>query len=109
MSELDALRRLGEQIVPPPFEALRGTAHRRNRRARVAKGVAVAAAVVLASGAALVLGRDAGHRIEPAPTPGLGSRPLTYADGNTIHYGGRLLEADRPVVELDVTDDGVGF
>jgi hypothetical protein len=106
MSELDVLRRLGDQIVPPPFEALRQTAHRRARRTRVATSAAVAA-VVAVSGAAVILSRDADRRVEPAPAPS--PRPLTYADGSTIRYGDRTVEADGDVVELDVTDDGVAF
>jgi len=106
MSELDVLRRLGDQIVPPPFEALGETARRRARRARVATGVAVAA-VVAVSATAVFLGRDTDRRVEPAPAPI--TRPLAYADGSTIHYGDQTVEAEGPVVELDVTDDGVGF
>jgi hypothetical protein len=106
MSELDVLRRLGDQIVPPPFEAVRATARRRSRGARVATSVAVAA-VVAVSATAVFLGRDADRRVEPAPPPV--SRPLTYADGSTVHYGDQTVEADGPVVELDVTDEGVGF
>jgi hypothetical protein len=106
MSELDVLRRLGDQIVPPPFEALRQTARRRARRTRVASS-AVVAAVVALSGAAVILSRDSDRRVEPAPAPS--PRPLTYADGSTIHYGDHTVEADGDVVELDVTDDGVAF
>ena len=106
MSELDVLRRLGDQIVPPPFEALHETARRRERRTRVAS-VAIAASVVAASATAVYLGRDADRRTEPAPAPT--SRPLTYADGSTVHYGDRTVDAAGDVVELDVTDDGVAF
>ena len=106
MSELDVLRRLGDQIVPPPFEALGETARRRARRARVATSVAVAV-VVAVSATAVFLGRDADRRVEPAPAPI--TRPLTYADGSTIHYGDQTVDAAGPVVELDVTDDGVGY
>ena len=35
------------------------------------------------------------------------TRPLTYADGVTIHYGEQTLDAPGPVQELDVTDAGV--
>jgi hypothetical protein len=109
MSELDVLRRLGDQIVPPPFQALRETAHRRGRRARMATSVAVAASVAAVS-AAVYLGRDSDHAVEPAPPlPAPTSRPLTYADGTEIHYGNQTVEADGPVVELDLTDYGVGF
>jgi hypothetical protein len=108
MSELDVLRRLGDQIVPPPFEALRETARRRVRRTRVAS-IAVAASIVAASVTTAYLDRDTDRQTEPAPVTPPTSRPLTYADGSTIHYGDRTVEADGPVVELDVTDDGVGF
>jgi hypothetical protein len=108
MSELDVLRRLGDQIVPPPFEALRETARRRARRTRVAS-IAVAASVVAAAATGVYLGRDADRRPEPAPVTPPTSRQLTYADGSTIHYGDRTVEADGPVVELDVTDYGVAF
>ncbi len=108
MSELDVLRRLGDQIVPPPFEALRETARRRVRRTRVAS-IAVAASVVAAAVTTVYLGQDADRRPEPAPVTPPISRPLTYADGRTIHYGERNVEAEGPVAELDVTDDGVGF
>jgi hypothetical protein len=107
MSELDVLRRIGDQIVPPPFEALRETAHRRDRRARVATSLAVAAIVVATAVTTAYLGRDSDRRIEPAPAPTV--RLLTYADASTIHYGEHTVVADAPVVELDVTDDGVGF
>jgi hypothetical protein len=110
MSELDVLRRLGDQIVPPPFEALRETARRRARRARVATSVAVAASVVAVSATTVYLGQDADRKVEPAPPPPApSSRPLTYADGSTIHYGDDTVVADGPVVELDVTDYGVGY
>lgn len=108
MSELDLLRRLGDQIVPPQFEALRETARRRARRARAATSLAVAAAVVAVSAVTVYLDRGDDRRVEPAPaTPT--SRPLTYADGSTIHYGEHTIEAAGNVVELDVTDYGVGF
>jgi hypothetical protein len=111
MPELDVLRRLGDQVVPPPFEALRETARRRDRRARAAMSVAVAASVVVVAVTTLYLGRDADRQLEPAPppAPAPSSRPLTYADGSTIHYGNRTVDADGPVDELDLTDDGVGF
>src|SRR3954449_803523 len=105
MSELDVLRRLGDQIVPPPFDALRQTARRRARRTRVAAS-AVVAAVVAVSGAAVLLSRDPEPRVEPAPAPS--TRELTYADGSTIHYGDRTVEADGAVVELNVPDAGGG-
>jgi hypothetical protein len=111
MSELDVLRRLGDQIVPPSFEALRETARRRARRTRVATSVAVAASVVAVTASTLYLGGDADRQVEPAPAPepAPSSRPLTYADGSTIHYGDQRIQAGGTVAELDVTDYGVGF
>jgi hypothetical protein len=107
MSELDVLRRLGDQIVPPPFEALRETARRRVQRARVATSLAVAATVVAVSATTVYLDRDDDRQLEPVRAPTF--RPLTYADGSTIHYGEHTVEAGGSVVELDVTDYGVGF
>ncbi len=72
MSELDVLRRLGDQIVPPPFEALRETARRRVRRTRVATSLAVAATVAVVSATTVYVGRDADREQEPAPS---GLRP----------------------------------
>jgi hypothetical protein len=109
MSELDVLRRLGDQIAPPPFEALRETARRRVQRARVATSLAVAVTVVAVSATTLYLDRGDDRQLEPAPAPAPKLRPLTYADGTTIHYGDHTVQADGAVVELDVTDDGVGF
>jgi len=110
MSELDVLRRLGDQIVPPPFEALRETARRRARRTRVATSVAVAVSVAAVSATTVYLSRHDARQVEPGPAvPAPSSRPLTYADGSSIHYGQRTVEADGPVVELDLTDDGVAF
>ena len=109
MPELDVLRGLGDQIIPPPFDALRETARRRARRARVATSLAVAGIVTAVTATTVFLGRDADREPEPAPPPAPTSRPLTYADGSTIHYGDRTVEAGGPVVELDLTDYGVGF
>ena len=107
MSELDVLRDLGARIVPPPFEALTETARRRARGTLVATSVVVAMAVTAVSATAAYLARDTDREVEPAPAPS--SRPLTYADGTTISYGDHTVEAERPVVELDLTDDGVAF
>ncbi|HEY0642562.1 MAG TPA: hypothetical protein VGD39_04020 [Nocardioides sp.] len=109
MSDLDVLRDLGRQVVPPPIEALAETAHRRDRRARIATGLVVAVAATVVTAVVVLVGRDPGRDVEPAPPPAPTTRPLTYADGSTITYGDRTVEAAGPVVELDVTDDGVGF
>lgn len=109
MPDLDVLRDLGRQIVPPPFEALVDTARRRDRWARIATGVVVAAVATAVTATVVLVGRDPGRDVQPAPAPAPTTRPLTYADGSTITYGDRTVEAEGPVVELDVTDDGVGF
>lgn len=109
MSELDVLRGLGAQLAPPPLDVLVETARRRDRGARVATGMAVAMAVMAVSAATALMARDTDRAVEPAPAPSPGSRPLTYADGSTITYGDLSVTAEGPVVELDVTDDGVAF
>ena len=109
MSDLDVLRDLGTQLMPPPFEALVETARRRTRRARIATGLVVAMAATVATATVALVGRDTGRDVEPVPAPAPTTRPLTYADGSTITYGDRTVEADGPVVELDLTDDGVAF
>jgi hypothetical protein len=110
MSELDRLRGLGSQIVPPPFELLRDTAHRRARRNRIAGALAasVAVAVVVVS-AAVLTGTDDSSAPEPVAPPYDVSttHPLTYGVGTTIHYGDRTVEVPATVLELDVTDAGV--
>jgi hypothetical protein len=109
MSELDLLRSLGDQILPPSFDALRETAQRRAHRAKMATGLVVAATVAAVSATTAYVDRG-DRRVEPAPPPPApSSRPLTYADGSTIHYGDDSVEAEGPVVELDLTDYGVGF
>jgi len=37
------------------------------------------------------------------------ARPLTYGDGQTIHYGDRVLDTGLNFLSLDVSDDGVAF
>ena len=112
MSELDVLRRLGDEVVPPSFESLRATARRRDRRSSGAVIAAGAAAVVAVVVTTAVLGPDDDPRpspVEPPRTEQTPPRPLMYADGATIHYGDRTMAADGEVVELDPTDQGVAF
>jgi hypothetical protein len=111
MSELDLLRRLGEELAPPPLAELRATARRRDRqRSGLLVGTAALAVAVVTLGTLLV-GPGDGGAPEPAPSPDGGSttRPLTWAEGTTIHLGGDTVEAAGPVEELDLTDDGVAF
>jgi len=37
------------------------------------------------------------------------ARPLTYAEGQTIHFGDRTIKTGLDVLSLDVTDDGAAF
>ena len=108
MSDLDLLRGLGDQIVPPPMDALRETARRRALQARVAGTTATAAAVAAAIVGASFL---TGDRDSTAPPPSTGvvdtTRPLTYAEGATIHVGDQTLTAPGDVVEIDLVDDGI--
>lgn len=111
MSELDVLRGLGEQIVPPPLDSLRDTARRRTRR-NAAGTLAAAGATIAVVTAVVLLGvGDRSSAPGPAEEPVTGSttHPLTYADGATIHYGGQTIEAEGAVVELDLTDQGLAF
>jgi len=107
MSDLDLLRTLSTEIVPPPLDALRETAHTRDRRA-AQTGLAVASVVLLAIGATAIvsLGKDSAA---PPVVTTPATRPLTYADGTTIHYGDQSITAASPVEEVDVTDYGVAF
>ncbi len=107
MSDLDLLRSLGDQIMPPSFDALRETARRRTRRTATATAVVVAAAVAIAVGAVqLQVNED--RSAPPVQEPKVDtSRPLTYAEGATLHFGDQTVTMPGRVVELDVTDDGV--
>lgn len=113
MPDLDLLRRLGDDLVPPPLDTLRETARRRDRRTAAATALVAGAAVAGIAAGVLLLAPDEGGR-EPRPTEtptqvAPTSRPLTYADGATIHYGDRTVEAVGRVDELDLTDQGVAF
>jgi hypothetical protein len=118
MPDLDLLRRLGDEIMPPPFEELRKTAGRRTRRKAIVATVAAAAVATAVLGAvqAAVGGQHAApapivnqphhhHRAQHDERPG--SRSLTYAEGPTVHYGDQSVTLPDRVVEIDVTDDGV--
>ena len=105
MSELELLRELGEQLVPPPLQSLRETARRRTRRAAALSAVTatVAATVLTFTTLHVLIEKDAA----PAPAnPVDDVRPLTYADGVTIHLGDVEVTAPGTVLELDVTDAG---
>ena len=109
MSDLDLLRRLGDQIVPPAFDELRETARRRTRRTMTVSTVVAAAAVVAVTGVlhSAVTDRDSAPVPTNLPSKVDSSRPITYADGATVHYGDQDVTMPGRVVELDLTDDGV--
>ena len=111
MSDLDRLRELTEQVRPPSLDALVETAHRRDRRGVAAVTAACAAVVLVVGGGLLLSDGSTRSAPDPANTPDVDvtTRPLTYADGVTIHYGDQTIEAAGPVQEVDVTDDGVAF
>jgi hypothetical protein len=111
MPELDLLRRLADEIVPPSLDELRTTARRRDRRHAMVVAVTGAAVVGAVAVGTLLTGSN-GENSEPQPAPApeqSTTRPLTYAEGTTIHYGDQAVEAAGPVKELDLTDDGVAF
>jgi hypothetical protein len=85
-----------------------GAARRRRRRSALAAGAAavatVAAVVAVATGVGDQRGAEPANDPEDAVT-----RPLTYAVGDTIHYGARSIEVGEEVQFLAVTDDGVAF
>jgi hypothetical protein len=107
MSDLDLLRGLGDRIVPPPLDELRETARRRTRRTATVAMFASAAAVAIVAGAWQLSAPDHDSSPEPAPAPDSNTRPLTYAEGPTLHYGDQTVTMPGRVVELDLTDDGV--
>jgi hypothetical protein len=113
MSDLDLLRRLGDDLVPPPLDALRETARRRDRRAAATTALVAGTAVaVVATGVTLLAPGGAARARGPAYPPTRDaptSRPLTYAEGSTVHYGDRAVEAAGRVDELDLTDQGVTY
>ena len=112
MPDLDVLRTLGDQLAPPPFDSLRETARRRDRRAKIASVAVSAAAVVAVTATAVVLSPDDAPDSRPVEPPRIekpSTRPLTYADGSTIHYGDATVDAGGRVAELDLTDEGVAF
>ncbi len=109
MADIDALRTLRNQIVPPPLDLLRETARRRTQRNTRLGVVAAAAAVAALAVTAVVVTGDPDRSQVPVERPQPTSRPLTYAEGAVIHYGDQTVEADGAVVELDLTDQGVAF
>ncbi len=92
---------------------------RAGRRRQFAAVAASVIAVVLALGAVTgvvaLLDPDASAppATPPTPTPTVVESPsvrkLTWATGNTIHWGERTIDVGAEVWELEATDDGVVF
>lgn len=91
------------------------------RRRRAAGALGAVAMVMVVTGAAIVF-RPGDEHISPAPdptpTPTIPSppvedttldRPLTYAVGQTIHYGNQVVDTDRTIAHVDVVDAGVMY
>ena len=82
--------------------------------------VVATTAVALAVTGTLLVRRESGERPTglpghsglPRPASGgdpLPVRPLTYAEGQTIHLGGRTVPTGRDLLSLDVVDGGAAF
>ena len=91
---------------------------RRRRRALAASGsVAVAAIAVVTAIAFRPTAERTTPAPDPTPTPSVPTpvvedtidRPLTYAVGQTIHYGDKVVDTGRPIAQVDITDAGVVF
>jgi hypothetical protein len=91
----------------------------RRRRATGALGIAALAMVV--AGTAFLFRPD-GERStptpDPTPTPSIPSpvvedeavvRPLTYGEGQKIHYGDKVFDTGQPITQIDVVDAGVVY
>jgi hypothetical protein len=113
MPDVDLLRTVGDQLVPPPLDSLVQIARRRDRRSAAAAALAAGAAVAgITTGVLLLTPGDGSHEPQPAETPTQSAptaRPLTYADGSIIRYGDQTVDADGRVDELDLTDQGVAY
>jgi hypothetical protein len=87
---------------------------RRRRTAAVAAGV-LALVAGLVAGLAVVSRLDtaesAGIATRPLAAPDTSGtpRPLTYAEGRTIHIGDRSIDTHLDLLSIDVTDDGAAF
>ena len=105
MSDLDQLRALGDQLLPPPLDSLREVALRRTRRMAT---IALVAVVVVTVGLTVALrGIRGGDDVQQPTGPVLdGTRHLAYAEGATIHLGDSVVQLPAPVAEIDMTDAG---
>jgi hypothetical protein len=108
MSDLDLLRRLGDQILPPPIDELRVTARRRTHRTVTATTLGVAALVTsVLAGLHLAVAEHHSERPPVQRPEHSNARPLTYAEGTTLHFGEQSVTMPRKVVEIDLVDGAV--
>ena len=91
------------------------------RRRRAAGVVGAVAMAVVVAGSALIFRPD-GERTtptpDPTPSPSIPSpvveddavvRPLTYAEGQKVHYGDKAFDTGQPITQIDITDAGVVY
>jgi hypothetical protein len=117
----DLLHRSAEAVPEPRVDvaALVAEAGHRERRRRVAMAITAVAVVGAVATVSLAVRSDRVREIEPAPSPPtpsgslavdpVGTRPVVYAEGSTVHIGDTTVRADKPVAFIDVTDDGVVY
>jgi hypothetical protein len=108
MSDLDLLRRLGDQIVPPPIDELRKTARRRTQRTATVTTLTAAAVVTsVLAGLHLAVSEHHSERPPVQKPEHSNARPLTYAEGTTLYFGEQSITMPEKVVEIDMVDGAV--
>lgn len=118
----DLLRHSAEAVSAPSVDVAALVAHagKRQRRRRITLALAAAAVVGAVTAGSLAVRGGSGGDLEPAPSPSpspspslavdpIGTRPLVYAEGSTVHMGDDTFDAGGTVVFLDATDNGVVF
>ena len=113
MSDLDLLRAVGDQVVPPPIESLRETARRRNRRTRMATATAAVAATGIVAVTGL-LGADALRDASPpdgGPADHRGESGIPSEVHDPVGDGGLELEGDLAVgrASVAIANDTAAF
>ncbi|WP_432874669.1 hypothetical protein ACQPYH_22600 [Kribbella sp. CA-245084] len=109
----DTLNEHADGIEPPPLDldgiVAAGNRQISRRRALTVLGGAVATAAVAVGGAAVIRPRE--HRPQPArPAPYVERRAVTFALGNTIHYGSDVIPVPSKHINAFVqTDAGFVF
>lgn len=105
----EALRERAREAGDDVFdlEAIMRVGDRGRRRRHLAVAAALTAAVAVAGGLlALTTGQQNSTEVAPAITNG---RPVTYAEGSTVHYGDRSIDVGHTVRDLAVVDNGAVF